>query len=91
MLRRLGIAGRMSLLVLVGGAVILGVVVGVSAHVSRGMLERELEAKATALATSVANRLDAVERSITRSAVGIAHAVENLPVFRLLVQSPLRP
>ena len=82
MLRRLGIAGRMSLLVLVGGAVILGVVVGVSAHVSRGMLERELEAKATALATSVANRLDAVERSITRSAVGIAHAVENLPVSR---------
>ena len=82
MIARGTIAWRMSLLMALGSGVAIALIVGAGAVYSRRVLETELEAKARALGTATAYRIDAVERSVAKTADGLALAMEHMPMQR---------
>lgn len=86
MMARGTIAWRMSLLMALGSGVAIALVVGAGAVYSRRVLEEELEAKARALGTATAYRIDAVERSVAKTAYGLTLALEHMPMQRASIE-----
>jgi sigma-B regulation protein RsbU (phosphoserine phosphatase) len=82
MMARGSIAWRMSLLLTLGSAGAIALIVGAGAVYSRRVLEEELEAKARALGTATTYRIEAVERSVAKTADGLALAMEHMPMQR---------
>ena len=70
MLRSLPIAWRITLLVLLGAGLVLGVVSVVSYTSARDLLEREKQAEFAAVSEATANRIDVVGRSVEKVAAG---------------------
>lgn len=62
--RHMGIAWRLSLLVLVGTGALLGSIVSYSVVHTHRMLEAEIEQKALYLAQATANRIETVEYAV---------------------------
>ncbi len=79
MMARGTIAWRMSLLLALGSGVAIALIVGAGAIYSRRVLETELEAKARALGAATTYRIEAVERSVAKTADGLALAMEHMP------------
>ncbi len=79
MIGRGTIAWRMSGLMAMGSGVIVALVVWAGAGYSRRVLEDEMEAKARALGSATANHIEAVERSVTKTAEGLSLTVEHMP------------
>lgn len=92
--RKLRIAPRLTLLVVIGGGLVLGATVWQGSVLAERFLRKELEAKAEALAVATANEITAVERGVAVGADGIAAALEELtpPTKRItpLIESVLR-
>ncbi len=77
MLRSLPIAWRITLLVLLGAGVVLGIVSFVSYTSARDLLEREKQAEFAAVSEAVANRIDVVGRSVEKVTEGLAVTVDD--------------
>ena len=77
MLRSLPIAWRITLLVLLGAGVVLGIVSFVSYTSARDLLEREKQAEFAAVSEATANRIDVVGRSVEKVAEGLAVTVDD--------------
>lgn len=80
MFSKLGIAGRMTLLILAGAGAVLVLVVWASGRHSRKLLEQELEGKARALAAATALRIEVVEKSVAKTADELAIVLQKIPV-----------
>lgn len=76
-LRGMGLAWRMSLLVLAGTGSVLAAMVGYSVYHARQMLETEMQQKAFYLAQATANRIETVEYSVEKVTEGMALAFED--------------
>ncbi len=79
MLRNLTIAWRMTLLILIGAGLILGVIIGYSYMTARRLLEQELADKACYLARATASHIETVQHSVEKIAQGIAYDLERNP------------
>ena len=77
MLRSLPIAWRITLLVLLGAGVVLGIVSFVSYTSARDLLEREKQAEFAAVSEAIANRIDVVGRSVEKVTEGLAVTVDD--------------
>ena len=90
MLRNMSIGARMSVLVLAAAGGVLCLIAGYGAHRSRLVLKDELEAKARALGAATAFHIEVVERSVAKTAEGLAMAVSALPLQPAEVDDLLR-
>ncbi|MNK85882.1 Phosphoserine phosphatase RsbU [compost metagenome] len=75
--RRMGLAWRLALLVILGTGAIMGALVGYSVTHARRMLENEIQQKALYLAQATANRIETVEYSVEKVTEGLALALED--------------
>lgn len=80
MIRRGTIAWRMTVMIAMGSGLIVALVVWAGAAYSRRVLEEQLEARARALGSATANHIEAVERSVTKTAEGLSLTVEHMPM-----------
>jgi phosphoserine phosphatase RsbU/P len=76
-LRSLPIAWRITLLVLLGAGVVLGVVSMVSYTSARDLLEKQKQAEFAAATAATANRIDVVGRSVEKITEGLAVAIDD--------------
>jgi sigma-B regulation protein RsbU (phosphoserine phosphatase) len=76
MFRNMTIAGRMTLLILVGAGCILGAIIGYSYVTARRLLEQELREKACHLATATAGRIETVQRSVEKVVQGLSLQID---------------
>jgi phosphoserine phosphatase RsbU/P len=76
-LRSLPIAWRITVLVLLGAGVVLGVVSLVSYTSARDLLERQKQAEIAAATAATANRIDVVGRSVEKITEGLAVTVHD--------------
>lgn len=76
MFRKLNIATRMTLLILVGAGGILGAIIGYSYVSARRLLEQELSQKAEYLAESVSYRIEGVQRAVEKVGQATAFMLE---------------
>ena len=77
MLRSLPIAWRITLLVLLGAGVVLGIVSVVSYTSARDLLEQEKQAEFAAVSEATASRIDVVGRSVEKVTEGLAVTVDD--------------
>ncbi len=77
MLRSFTIAQRIAFLIIGGIGVLFLTVGAIGTSLSARGLEKELEKKASAIATAVSNRIDLIQESVEKTALGLVIALES--------------
>ena len=78
MLARLSITWRLTLLVVLGAALVMGLVVGYSYLAARDLLQDEMVDRVHAQASAIAGRIEALQGSLEKATEGVALAAESL-------------
>jgi len=76
-IRRMGLAWRLALLVILGTGSLMAALIGYSVTHARRMLEAEIQQKALYLAQATANHIETVEYSVEKVTEGLALALED--------------
>ncbi len=79
MLNKLPLAWRLSLMVLVSAGLIMGIIVGYLYFQAERLLVLELEDKADYMAVATANRIETVERAVSKVALELAALLKDVP------------
>ncbi len=94
MFRKMPIAWRLSILVLLSAAIIMGGIVGYIYWKATELLVQELEDKADYMAVATANRIETVERAVSKVALELAALLKDVPpekvTLYMFLESTLR-